>query len=471
MARLRLRRLIVGLASITIAAIARREVWRRGAFSSHAFLAASSRLPNASPLGARSGFRVTLQLRRASGRKLWEQDDDESALMSGLDFGNEGDLDSDLMESVETMRKEDKRRRVHAEETGHLPVQELEAVEKLLGPGVEKQSGTYVDGTFGRGGHSKSILGRLSPTGKLFAFDVDPAAVAVGRKLEQQDSRFRIFHRPFAEMKEALEGVQVDGVLLDVGVSNNQVDNEEHGFRIRDDVALDLRMNIHEGIAAADWLLNVSVEELAWVIHANGEENPLEAERIAEAVLCRQQQLGRYSFAGELADVVKTVKGDTGYSGNKHNSAKLTFNAIRMFLNNEMEQLSSALSAAFGLLSPGGRCVIITFNPKERRVVREFTDAHEEPIPSLQTLLTPARLCELYPLVATDLPYSVRKLQSSASPRGSEFLSNPRAKSSKLITLIKSARRVPQVRSIEAPRPQELRFRKPELPAFRGGGG
>lgn len=217
-----------------------------------------------------------------------------------------GDLDgsldeSDPLQAVQAMRKEDLRRRSHAAEVGHVPVQESESVDAVLGTMMGTLAeGLYVDGTFGRGGHSRSVLARLAPTGRLRAFDVDPRAIEVARALEEEDSRFKIFHRPFGEMEEALQGEEVDGVLMDLGVSNNQAEDD---LRISDDTPLDLRLNPSHGVPAADWLQEVSVEELAWVIYTYGEDDPVISDRIAERVLRHQRQRGRsYRSTGELAE-------------------------------------------------------------------------------------------------------------------------------------------------------------------------
>merc|ERR550532_1953209 len=150
------------------------------------------------------------------------------------------------------------------------------------------------------------ILNELDQHGRLVAFDVDPSAVAVGRKLERQDPRFRIVHRPFADVLEELAGQLVHGVLLDLGVSSPQLDERRRGFSVTEDGPLDLRMNPTQGISAAEWLRDTTVEELAWVIHAYGEdEDRILSERIAEAILGRQRYAGPVTSTRRLADIVR----------------------------------------------------------------------------------------------------------------------------------------------------------------------
>jgi len=375
------------------------------------------------------------------------------------------------------MREEDLRRRSHAADVGHQPVQELESVDAMLGTMMGTLAkGLYVDGTFGRGGHSRSVLARLAPEGRLKAFDVDPQAVEVARQLEQEDSRFEIFHRPFAEMEEALEGEEVDGVLMDLGVSNNQV---EDSMGISDNTPLDLRLNPSHGLSAADWLQGVSVEELAWVIYNFGQEDPLIADRIAERVLRHQRQRGRYNSTKELAEVIKSMKRwsfplaapSMGKYANKVNPAKKTINAIRVFLNGELQQLEEGLVAALKLLKMGGRCAVLTFSPPERRAVHDFFRRNEDVPPEDLQELSPQRLVELYPLAATKQDFSVKRRSTPRNAGGSEFMSKPRARSSSLLVLQKCPRTCPVISSATEMlhvADAALRFREPLAPRLRG---
>lgn len=399
----------------------------------------------------------------------WEGDWEDGLFASSED---------DPRQAIEEMRREDERRRSHAMAAGHQPVQEQESVDALLGTVLGRAcSGGWVDGTFGRGGHSRSILARLSAEARLFAFDVDPKAVLEARKLESEDQRFKIFHRPFAEMNVALEGEAVQGVLLDVGVSNNQVDDAEHGFRITFDAPLDLRLNPGHGQPAAEWLQTVSTEELAWVLHQYGEDDPLIADRLAERILQHQKRNGPYKSSGHFAKVVKDIKrlsypisANIGKYATQANPAKRTLNAIRVFLNRELQQLKGGLGAAMEILEMGGRCVIITFNPAERRVVQKFLREHEDPPASDLASLAPVRLSELYPLTATDLNFAVRRVTQPRPPRGAEYVLQPRSRSSVLFVLTKVKRQSAKVTVPAANvRRVEERLRRPPSPSFRGG--
>lgn len=397
-----------------------------------------------------------------------------------------GDLDdsldeSDPLEAVKAMRKEDLRRRSHAAEVGHVPVQESESVDAVLGTMIGTLAeGLYVDGTFGRGGHSRSVLARLAPTGRLRAFDVDPRAIEVARALEEEDPRFKIFHRPFGEMEEALQGEEVDGVLMDLGVSNNQAEDD---LRISDDTPLDLRLNPSHGVPAADWLQEVSVEELAWVIYTYGEDDPVISDRIAERVLRHQRQRGRsYRSTGELAEVIKAVKRWSfpldgprpGKYMNQVNPAKKTLNGIRVFLNRELQQLEEGLVGAMNLLKMGGRCAVLTFSPPERRVVHEFFRNHEDAPPEDVRELSPQRLVELYPLAATCCTFSVKRRSTPRTAGGSEFAMRPRARSSALLVLQKCPRTCPMPSdgsALDVVPPvadATKRFREPLAPRLRG---
>ncbi|CAJ1381254.1 unnamed protein product [Effrenium voratum] len=398
------------------------------------------------------------------------------------DLGVEAEFE-DPLEVLDALRAEEKRRKSHAATAGHQPVQELETVEALLNTvtGEDGAEGLYVDGTFGRGGHARSILARLGPSGRLCGFDVDPRAVAAGRELEAEDARFTIFHRPFAEMHAALAAEseapgapEAEGVLLDLGVSNNQADE---GLRISDHVPVDMRLNPSEGVSASEWLQQVSVEELAWVIHSYGEEDPVVADRIAERVKRRTRSCPFRSL-GELSEVIKSVKrisfpashSVVGKYANQVNPAKRAINAIRVFLNRELQQLEEGLGAAMRLLKVGGRCAVLTFSPLERRVVHEFLRNHEEPPPEDVANLSPGRLAELFPLAGTALPFSVQRLTAQRAPRGAEYAASPRSRSSALLLLKKCPRAAPLAPVLPpAVRPAPARFREPRPPRLRGG--
>jgi 16S rRNA (cytosine1402-N4)-methyltransferase len=235
-----------------------------------------------------------------------------------------------------------------------------EAVEAL----VTKPEGTYVDATFGRGGHSRAILARLAPQGRLIAFDKDPEAVAVANAVG--DARFSIRHEGFAALRE-LQAGSVTGVLMDLGISSPQIDNPARGFSFRSDGPLDMRMDPTRGQSAADFLATAPVEQMAEVIRDYGEERF--AVQIAKAVAARRQERGPLASTSDLAQLVAgTVK--TREPG--QDPATRTFQALRIFVNAELEELQQALSASLDVLQPQGRLVVISFHSLEDRIVKQF---------------------------------------------------------------------------------------------------
>ena len=254
----------------------------------------------------------------------------------------------------------------------HVAVLPLEAVDAL----VTQPAGIYVDGTFGRGGHARLLLDRLSPEGRLIAFDRDPAAVAAGAELAAVDRRFIIRHARFSEMPQQLATLgidtgRVDGVLLDLGVSSPQIDEPARGFSFRFDGPLDMRMDPTRGESAADFLARADEREIAMVIRDYGEERF--AVSIAKAIVARRQKGLPVSRTGELAAVVAGAV-RTREAG--QNPATRTFQALRIFVNAELDELEQGLNAALGLLAPGGRLVVISFHSLEDRRVKTFVAQH-----------------------------------------------------------------------------------------------
>jgi 16S rRNA (cytosine1402-N4)-methyltransferase len=246
----------------------------------------------------------------------------------------------------------------------HTTVLLNEAVEAL----VTKPDGNYVDATFGRGGHSRLILSQLDPQGRLTAFDKDPEAVAVANAIE--DQRFAIRHQGFAALGE-LEAGSVTGVLLDLGVSSPQIDNPARGFSFRTAGPLDMRMDTTRGQSVADWLATAPVEQMAEVIRDYGEERF--AFQIAKAIDARRQERGPLATTSELAELVaRTVK--TREPG--QDPATRTFQALRIFINAELEELQEALGASLNVLHPHGRLVVISFHSLEDRIVKQFIAKH-----------------------------------------------------------------------------------------------
>jgi 16S rRNA (cytosine1402-N4)-methyltransferase len=262
-------------------------------------------------------------------------------------------------------------------------VNKKEHVPVLLGPVLEglniQPGGWYVDGTFGRGGHSSAILKLLDTEGRLLAIDRDPQAIAQVDEALQHDPRFELLHAEFAELKNyAVERKflgKVDGLLLDLGVSSPQLDEAARGFSFQSDGPLDMRMDPTSGSSAAEWLEQVDEKDLKKVLAQLGEERF--AGRIARAIVAaRAMNPIRTTLA--LADIIKAV---VPSRGQRKNPATKTFQAIRIFVNKELEQLEKALEASLDLLGPGGRLCVISFHSLEdRRVKRFMRDASQEPV-------------------------------------------------------------------------------------------
>jgi 16S rRNA (cytosine1402-N4)-methyltransferase len=257
----------------------------------------------------------------------------------------------------------------------HLPV----LLESVL-EGLKIQAdGCYVDGTFGRGGHSSAILKRLDTEGRLLAIDRDPQAISQVDEALQRDQRFELVQREFRELidhafERKLVG-KVDGLLLDLGVSSPQLDEAARGFSFQSDGPLDMRMDPTSGITAAAWLDQVAEKELKKVLAQLGEERL--AGPIAKAIVAARA-VNPIRTTRELADIVKTV---VPARGQRKNPATKTFQAIRIFVNSELEQLEQALDASLDLLRPGGRLCVISFHSLEdRRVKRFMRDASQESV-------------------------------------------------------------------------------------------
>ncbi len=249
--------------------------------------------------------------------------------------------------------------------TSHTTVLLNEAVEAL-----QVSEGIYVDATFGRGGHSRLILSQLSPSGQLIAFDRDLEAVAESKSI--LDARFSIRQESFSHL-ENLPAGSVAGLLMDLGVSSPQIDTAVRGFSFRFEGPLDMRMDTTRGMSVAEWLADADVENITEVIRDYGEERF--AGSIAKAIVARRQERGPVSTTTELAQLVAdTVK--TREPG--QNPATRTFQAFRIFINAELEELQQALEAALKVLQPGGRLVVISFHSLEDRIVKQFIAKHSK---------------------------------------------------------------------------------------------
>ena len=302
-----------------------------------------------------------------------------------------------------------------AESGSHTTVLLHEAVDAL----VTRPDGTYVDGTYGRGGHSRAVLARLSPQGRLFAFDLDPAAVASAHAGEGgiADPRITLVHASFAAMRSELASrqvVQVQGVLLDLGVSSTQIDDPARGFSFRFDAPLDMRMDTTRGETAADFLARADERLIAQVIKDYGEERF--AVQIAKALVARRAGGAGVRTTGELAALVAgAVK--TREPG--QNPATRTFQALRIFINGELEALEQGLTAALELLAPEGRLAVISFHSLEDRIVKQFIARESRDVVDRRAPFAPPK------------PLRLQALGRIRAGEG-ELRANPRARSAVL---------------------------------------
>jgi 16S rRNA (cytosine1402-N4)-methyltransferase len=254
----------------------------------------------------------------------------------------------------------------------HTTVLLNEAVDALFCDAITKPDSTYVDATFGRGGHSRLILSRLGAQGRLIAFDKDLDAIAEASRIS--DPRFSIRHEGFRQLGE-LPPASVAGLLMDLGVSSTQIDNPARGFSFRGNGPLDMRMDTTRGESVADWLATAEAGQIAEVIRDYGEERF--AVQIAKAIVARRQERGPLSTTAELAQLVAgTVK--TREPG--QDPATRTFQALRIFINAELEELQQALAASLDILQPKGRLVVISFHSLEDRIVKQFIAQHSREV-------------------------------------------------------------------------------------------
>jgi len=293
----------------------------------------------------------------------------------------------------------------------HTPVLLAEAIDAIV---TQPEQAVYVDGTFGRGGHSRALLARLGATATLVVFDKDPEAIAVAQALATSDARVRVVHAGFATLRESLAGLgiaQVQGLLLDIGISSPQIDNPARGFSFRFDAALDMRMDTTRGETAADFLASAPERQIAEVIRDYGEERF--AVQIAKAVVARRASGRAVRSTLELAEVVAgAVK--TREPG--QDPATRTFQALRIFVNAELEELEQALNAAPDLLSPGGRLAVISFHSLEDRIVKTFIARESRDVVDRRAPFAPPKAMRL-------------KALGRIKPSPAEVAANPRARS------------------------------------------
>ena len=245
----------------------------------------------------------------------------------------------------------------------HISVLLHETVDALL---ADRNTGIYIDGTFGRGGHTRLLLSKLDENARVYAFDKDPQALEVAYQLEKEDPRFKIIHASFADLQREMNKLdiyQVDGVMADLGVSSPQLDQADRCFSFMKDGPLDMRMDNSQGLTAADWLVAVDEVDLANVIFQYGEERY--SRRIAKAI----KNAGYIETTAKLAEIVKVAH--PKWEKNKH-AATRTFQAIRIEINKELEDVHTFLPQAVNLLKSNARLAVISFHSLEDRIIKQF---------------------------------------------------------------------------------------------------
>lgn len=245
----------------------------------------------------------------------------------------------------------------------HISVLLHETVDGVL---AGRDTGIYVDATFGRGGHTRLLLSKLDQDARVYAFDKDPQALEVAAQLEQEDSRFRIIHASFADIQTELARIgitEVDGIMADLGVSSPQLDQAERGFSFMQDGPLDMRMDNSQGLTAAEWLLEIEEEKLANIIYQYGEERY--SRRIARAI----KQAGEITTTAQLAEIVKTAH--PKWEKHKHPATR-SFQAIRIAINKELDDIEKFLPQAVELLKATGQLAVISFHSLEDRLIKQF---------------------------------------------------------------------------------------------------
>lgn len=300
----------------------------------------------------------------------------------------------------------------------HITVLLHEAVEGL----AIKPNGIYIDGTFGRGGHSRLILSQLGEGGRLIAIDRDPRAILEAQTIT--DPRFQIVHSAFSAIPEICEQFglvgKIDGILLDLGVSSPQLDEAERGFSFMRDGPLDMRMDTSKGLSAIEWLAQVSVDDLAWVLKEFGEERF--AKRIAQAIVNYNKSASeKISRTLQLAQIIADA---VPFKDKHKHPATRAFQAIRIYINSELDELEKALNSALGVLAPQGRLSIISFHSLEDRMVKQFMrkqskgEAVPKGLPILESELT------------KNIPLNT--IGKAIMPTAAEIEANPRSRSAVL---------------------------------------
>ncbi len=302
------------------------------------------------------------------------------------------------------------------QQSAHLPVLINEAIAGL----AVKESGLYIDGTFGRGGHARAVLSLLSESGQLLGLDKDPEAIATGEALAVEDSRFSVAQCSFAEMTAEITARgwagEVDGILLDLGVSSPQLDVAERGFSFQKDGPLDMRMDPTSGMSAAEWLATADEADIANIIKTLGEERY--GKRIARAIV-EQREIAPLTTTRELAILVD--KASPSREKHKHPATR-TFQAIRIHINNELDDIREGLIQALDMLAVGGRLVVISFHSLEDRIVKRYfrDEALGDDMPAH------------FPIRADELNPRVKLIGKAIKASDAELAMNPRARSAVL---------------------------------------
>jgi len=298
------------------------------------------------------------------------------------------------------------------EAPAHVAVLFAEVIEGL----AVKADGTYLDGTFGRGGHARGVLAQLGPKGRLLVMDKDPEAIAVAERLAADDARVALRRGSFADLAQwPLAAAGLDGILFDLGVSSPQLDVAERGFSFGKDGPLDMRMDPDAGESAAQWLAHASDKEIADVLWTYGEER--QSRRIARAIVARRAETPLLRTA-QLADLIASVmpRGDS-----KIHPATRSFQAIRIYINRELVDLEAGLDAALEALKPGGRLAVISFHSLEDRIVKQFMLRHAKAPPSNRRM----------PVEIAFTP-TLRLVGGARKAGDAELAVNPRARSAVL---------------------------------------
>jgi 16S rRNA (cytosine1402-N4)-methyltransferase len=286
---------------------------------------------------------------------------------------------------------------------------------------ITDPAGIYVDATFGRGGHSRRILEVLAPQGRLIALDRDPQAGAAAQAWT--DPRFEFVHSEFSRLAAVLAErtiAHINGLLVDLGVSSPQFDDPQRGFSLRFDGPLDMRMNPQQGLSAAQWLAQVEVDELRRVLRDYGDERF--AASVAKAIVARREDGRPILRTADLAAVVASAIPFKSRKDPLQHPATRTFQAIRIFLNQELEEVAVILQSGLAALVPGGRLAVISFHSLEDRIVKRFIDAQAHPERAFGRL----------PLRESQLPRARLVPLARIAPDDSEMQSNPRARSAHL---------------------------------------